>query len=318
MTDRTELGHFLRARRAALRPTDVGLMPGGRRRTPGLRREEVAMLANISTDYYERLEQARGVNPSETLLAALARALRLSTDARDHLYAVAGYQPPPGLSHDGYADPGLTHILDSLKDDPAQIVDDLGTVVIQNPMAVALLGPLVDRPGHEANGAWLWFVRPEHRGIYAEEEHEAIGRTIVADLRASVFRHGHHPAGQALVDELREKSTEFAALWELGEVATVRSTRKSVLHSQAGRLDLHCDIVLSPGTSKRLFLYRPRPGTETAERLEFLRPPPRPGGESRSGAGSAAQLPGGAKALSPTGAGRMSRVPPSSGQRISM
>ncbi|MFE0762429.1 helix-turn-helix transcriptional regulator [Streptomyces smyrnaeus] len=271
MTDRAELGRFLRARREALRPADVGLVPGGRRRTPGLRREEVAMLASMSTDYYERLEQARGVNPSETLLAALARALRLSTDERDHLYAVAGYQPPQGLSHDGYADPGLMHILDSLKDTPAQIVDGLGTVVIQNPMAIALLGPLVDRPGHEDNGAWLWFMRPALRGVYAEEEHEAIGRTIVADLRASVFRHGHHPCGQALVDELCNGSKEFAALWDLGEVATVRSTRKSVLHSQAGRLDLQCDVVLSPVTSKRLFLYRPQPGTETAERLEFLR-----------------------------------------------
>ncbi|MGW8764280.1 helix-turn-helix transcriptional regulator [Streptomyces sp. NPDC055815] len=270
MTDRAELGRFLRARRESLRPADVGLVPGGRRRTPGLRREEVAMLANISTDYYERLEQARGVNPSEALLAALARALRLSTDERDHLYAVVGYQPPQGPSSEGYADPGLMHILDALKDTPAQIVDELGTVVIQNPMAAALLGPLTGRPGRESNGAWAWFTRPEVRRIYAEEEHEAISRVIVADLRAAVYRHGHHPAGQSLVDELLKKSPEFEALWELGEVATVRSTRKTILHPRAGRLDLQCDVVLSPNTGNRLFLYRPQPGTDAAERLAFL------------------------------------------------
>ncbi|MBB4984336.1 helix-turn-helix transcriptional regulator [Streptomyces nymphaeiformis] len=270
MTDHTELGRFLRARREALQPTDVGLVPGGRRRTPGLRREEVALLANISTDYYERLEQARGVNPSESLLAALARALRLSTDERDHLYAVAGYQPPQGSGGDTYADPGLMHILDALHDTPAQIVDELGTVVVQNPLAIALLGPLAGLPGREGNGAWIWFTRPEARRIY-EEEHEAIGRTIVADLRASVFRHGHHPVGQALVDALLEQSREFAEVWELGEVATVRSTRKTIIHPRAGRLDLQCDVVLSPNTGNRLFLYRPQPGTDAAERLEFLR-----------------------------------------------
>ncbi|MCQ8774294.1 helix-turn-helix transcriptional regulator [Streptomyces telluris] len=270
MTDRTELGRFLRARREALRPADVGLVPGGRRRTPGLRREEVAMLANISTDYYERLEQARGVSPSESLLASLARSLRLSTDERDHLYAVAGYQPPQGPATDGYADPGLMHILDALKDTPAQIVDELGTVVLQNPMAAALLGPLVGLPGREGNGAWAWFTRPEVRGIYPEEEREAVGRLLVADLRSAVFRHGHHPAGQALVGELLKASTEFAALWELGEVATVRSCRKALLHPRAGRLDLQCDVVLSPNTGNRLFLYRPQPGTDAAERLAFL------------------------------------------------
>ncbi|GAA0280087.1 helix-turn-helix transcriptional regulator [Streptomyces polychromogenes] len=271
MTDRRELGRFLRARREALRPADVGLIPGGRRRTPGLRREEVAMLANISTDYYERLEQARGVNPSEALIGALARALRLSTDERDHLYAVAGHQPPQHHSADGYADPGLMHIVDALTDTPAQIVDELGTVIVQNAAAAALLGPLASRPGREGNGAWLWFTHPTARGLYPQEDHASLGRVIVADLRAAVFRHGPHPAGEQLVNDLLERSEEFSAIWELGEVATVRSARKTLLHPHVGRLDLQCDVVLSPSTGNRLFLYRPQPGTDAAERLEFLR-----------------------------------------------
>ncbi len=160
-----------------------------------------------------------------------------STDERGHLYAVAGYLPPQGPATDGYADPGLMHVLDALKGTPSQIVDDLGTIVIQNPMAVALLGPLAGLPGREGNGTWAWFTRPEVRGIYLEEDHEAIGRVIVADLRAAVYRHCHRAARQALVDEL---------------------------------LDLQCDAVLSPNTGNRLFLYRPQPGTDAAERLTFL------------------------------------------------
>ncbi len=177
MTDRTELGRFLRGRREALRPADVGLIPGGRRGTPGLRREEVAILANISTDYYGRLEQARGVSPSESTLASLVRVLRLSTDEGVDLYAVAGYQPPQHRFAGGYAEPGLMHIVDALAGTPAQIVDDLGTVIVQNAAAVALPGPLAGRLGHQGNGASQWFTEPDARRLYPEEDHEALGRS---------------------------------------------------------------------------------------------------------------------------------------------
>jgi transcriptional regulator with XRE-family HTH domain len=269
--DRIEFGSFLRARREALRPGEVGLPKGSRRRTPGLRREEVAQLANISADYYERLEQARGANPSEQVVASLARALRLSTDERDHLYVLGGYQPPPQFATNGYVDPALMHLLDALTTTPAQIADDLLTIVTQNPLAVALLGQWAGEPGRNSNLVWRWFTDPGSRELYPEQDIEELSRTYVADLRYSVFRRDGDSTAQALVADLLARSGEFTRLWERGEVAAMRSCRKTLQHPHAGRLDIQCDVVLSPGTGHRLVMFRPQPGTETAERIDFLR-----------------------------------------------
>ena len=123
--DRDELADFLRRRREALQPDDVGLHAGARRRTRGLRREEVAGLAHMSTDFYARLEQRRGSRPSEQTTAALARALRLTQDERDHLFALAGHTAPPRAFRTDHPSPGLLRVLDRI-DSPAQIVSDLG------------------------------------------------------------------------------------------------------------------------------------------------------------------------------------------------
>ncbi|MFI2218379.1 helix-turn-helix domain-containing protein [Rhodococcus sp. NPDC019627] len=138
--DRTELADFLRRRREQLVPADVGLPPGVRRRTPGLRRDEVALLAGMSTDYYTRLEQARGPHPSTSVLASLARALRLNDDQRDHLYLLSGQVPPLRAAGDKHVGPGLLHLLDKLDDTPACVISDLGEVLMQNRMHVALFG----------------------------------------------------------------------------------------------------------------------------------------------------------------------------------
>ncbi|MFI6347593.1 helix-turn-helix transcriptional regulator [Streptomyces sp. NPDC050560] len=271
MADSTELGRFLRTRREALRPGDVGLTAGSRRRTPGLRREEVAALANVSADYYERLEQGRKANPSPALLAALARALRLSADERDHLYVVAGQRPPSGFLGHGYVDPGLMHILDALVTTPALVNDDLGHVVAQNPLGVALLGPWAERPGREANTVWRWFTDPSSRALYPPEDHEHLGRTYVAQFRGAAYRHEKDPLARGMLKDLLAGSAEFRALWDLGEVAAMTSTRKTLLHERAGRLDVQCDVVLSPRTGNSLIMFRPQPGSETAEKLDFLR-----------------------------------------------
>lgn len=270
--DRDALGSFLRLRREALRPRDAGLIPGGRRRTPGLRRDEVAMLANMSTDYYERIEQGRGPQPSAAMLGAIARALRLTLDERDHVYRLAGRRPPESHVALGYADPGLMTILDALAPSvPAMITDDLSTVVAQNPLNVALLGPLAGRPGHDANFTWHWFTDPDYPTLYAENDRAELGRGYVADLRVAVTRRAADPVGRELVDALAAASPEFRDLWSRHEVARKRSTRKVLQHARVGRLDCECDVVLSPPSGQRIVLFRARPGTDSAERLELLR-----------------------------------------------
>jgi len=143
--DRAALAGFLRHRREALQPADVGLPAGVRRRAPGLRREEVAQLALMSTDYYTRLEQRRGPQPSAQMLASLARALRLTSDERDYLFRVAGHNPPTAVTAASHVAPALLRVLDRLDDSPAMILSSLGEVLVQNRMAVALFG---DRSRH--------------------------------------------------------------------------------------------------------------------------------------------------------------------------
>lgn len=258
--------------REALRPEDVGLKPGGRRRVPGLRRDEVALMANMSSDYYERLEQARGPQPSPSLLAGVARALRLTTDERDYLYVLAGQTPPAPFVSDGYVDPGLMHVLDALAPStPALVTDDLGTIVAQNALNVALLGAFAGIPGRDDNMLWRWFTDPEWRSLYLESQQEELARGYVADLRTALARRSNDDASTALVDDLREASPEFHSMWERHDVAVFRSTLKVLIHARAGRLDLECDVVISPPTGQRLVLFRPKPGTDTADRLEMLR-----------------------------------------------
>ncbi|GIF61260.1 helix-turn-helix transcriptional regulator [Asanoa iriomotensis] len=268
---RGELGDFLRSRREALRPSDVGIPSGGRRRTPGLRREEVALLANLSVDYYERLEQSRAGTPSEALLGSLARALRLSVEERDYLYRLGGYATPKPGAVTGYVDPALLFLLDSLDEVPAQIVDDLTTVLAQNALAKALFGRWTDGDERSRNVVWRWFTDPESRALNAPEEHESVGRGYVADLRAAAARRGPDVVVEQLVADLRAASPEFAGYWSDMQVDPLQSTRKLIVHPRAGNLDVQCDYVRSESTGQRLVVFRPQPGSHTADSFEFLR-----------------------------------------------
>lgn len=269
--DRHALGDFLRSRRERLRPEEVGLVPGPRRRTPGLRRDEVALLAAMSTDYYERIEQGRGPQPSPAMLGAIARALRLTRDERDHVYLLAGHPAPAAYVSLGYADPGLMTILDALAPTvPAMITDDLEGCLAQNALGVALLGRLTGLGGLEPSFLWHWFTDERYHRLYAENDREQLTRSYVADLRAAVARRGPDAQAAALVEALAAASAEFRAAWALQEVAVKRVTRKVLLHEQVGRLDLECDVVVSPPSGQHLVLFRARPGTGTAERLAML------------------------------------------------
>lgn len=267
---RTDVGSFLRARREALRPADVGIAPGGRRRTPGLRRAEVAMLANVSVDYYERLEQSRNAHPSPAMLASLARALRLSVDERDHLYRLAGYPPPLTGATGGYVDPAMMFLLDSLTTVPALIIDDLHTMLAQNRLSQALLGSWTLGDERAGNVTWRWFTDPESRALNPAEEHEAIGRSYAADLRAAAARRRGDAVTERLITDLLHASEEFGRYWDEMAVTPLRSTRKQLIHPHAGHLDVQCDIILSSTTGHRLVIFRPQPGSTTAANFEFL------------------------------------------------
>lgn len=274
VTDRIQLGDFLRRRREALRPEDLGLAPRARRRTPGLRRDEVAAMANMSTAYYESLEQARGPQPSVAILASIATALRLTPDERHHLHLLAGHAPPTPAEPPDYLDPGLSYTLDAVAaTTPALITDDLSNVLAQNPLNVALFGTFADRPGHERKLTWHWFTSAHWRSVLrsaSREEEEATSLLYVADLRATVTQRGHDPAAATLVSDLRAASAEFAGMWDQHRVSTLHCSTKSVFSEQVGRLDLDCVILASPLSRQRLLLLQPVPGTRTTDRLSHL------------------------------------------------
>lgn len=270
-TENDSLGGFLRHRRERLSPQEAGLSPGGRRRTPGLRREEVASLAAISSDYYGRLEQGRLTNASSATLASLARALRLSLDERDYLFRLAGQEPPSRHSAYAHIDPAMLFLLDALSETPAQITDDLLTVVAQNQAATALLGPWTGLPDFDSNVTWRWFADPSSRALNVPEEHAAIGRAYAADLRSGLARRpARETFGTELAKDLLERSAEFRNIWEDHEVEPLTSSAKRIQHPEAGVLDLQCDVVLSPATGHRLIVFRPRPGSGAGAKLSFL------------------------------------------------
>jgi transcriptional regulator with XRE-family HTH domain len=268
--DRNQLADFLRRRRTSVQPADVGLTGGPRRRTPGLRREEVAALAGMSTDYYVRLEQARGPHPSAQLLAALARALRLSDDERDHLFYLAGQQPPMPHGPTGHVGPALLHMLDRMNDIPATVLSDTGEVLVQNPLSVALLGNLSGSQARDRNFNWRWFTDPGLPARYPVEDHEHHSRAHVADLRATAGRRQHDPDVVDLVRALRSASPEFDRLWQEHVVAVRRSDTKRLVHPEVGVVHVDCETLLTPAQDQKLMIFTPRPGTGAAEQLRLL------------------------------------------------
>ncbi|MDX2648339.1 helix-turn-helix transcriptional regulator [Streptomyces sp. PA03-1a] len=272
--DRAQLAHFLRRSRARLAPSDVGLVVGVRRRTPGLRREEVAQLAGMSADYYTRLEQSRGPRPSRQILGALARALRLSEDERDHLFHLAGEEPPRGTRDAGAAGhvrPGLLLVLDRLDDTPAQVVSDAGDVLAQNAMAAALVGDAASRPPRERNIVRRFFLDPAARELFPPGDREEQARRHVAHLRAVLAARPDDARAGALVAELRGRSAEFSTLWDEHEVAVRRADVKRFQHPVVGLMELECEVLLSAEHDQRLIVYTARPGSESYERLRLLR-----------------------------------------------
>ncbi|HEY3683352.1 MAG TPA: helix-turn-helix transcriptional regulator [Streptosporangiaceae bacterium] len=269
--DRAQLADFLRTRREALQPEDVGLPRGPRRRTRGLRREEVAALCGMSADYYTRIEQQRGPLPSEPMLSAIARGLHLSLDERDHLFRVAGHNTPgrgPGADH---VSPGMMRILDRLTDTPAEVVTGIGETLVQTDLAVALVGPETGYTGLARSVVYRWFTDPATRALYPAEDRPRHARAFTSDLREAYSRLGaDSPAGE-IADALLAASPEFAGLWAAHEIGVRRrDDRKRIVHPDLGLLDLHCQVLHEVDHSQALLVYTATPGTESYEKLKLL------------------------------------------------
>jgi transcriptional regulator with XRE-family HTH domain len=268
--DRDSLGAFLRARREALQPEDVGLRRGSRRRAPGLRREEVAELCDMSADYFSRLERGSGPRPSQQMAAAIARGLRLTPDERDHLFLLCGHRTARRQLRNEHVNPGLMRVLDRLQDTPAQVMGPLGETLLQTPPAVALLGNQTHYTGEARSAPYRWFTDPAARERYLPDDHARNSRVNVALLRAASTREGPHSQAAHLVASLLRRSPEFAALWARQEVGLRWSDAKRFVHPQVGRIDLFCENLQDPDQSQSLLIFTATPGTDSHDKLALL------------------------------------------------
>jgi transcriptional regulator with XRE-family HTH domain len=268
--DHDELASCLRRWRDRLAPAEVGLPAGGRRRAPGLRREEVAQLAGLSVDYLARLEQGRAANPSPSVLAPLARALRLSDDERAHLFRVAGQAEPLAGQINRHITPGVQRILDRLADVPVVVMDAAWFVVAANPLAVALIGDATQLPARERNIAWRHFTGAPTRMARDAEEDARMEVEAIADLHEALGRHPADGPLRELIADLRAVSPRFAELWEQRPVAQRTASRKTIVHAEVGPVTLDCDVLTVRGSDLRLIVYTAAPGTPDANALALL------------------------------------------------
>jgi transcriptional regulator with XRE-family HTH domain len=268
--DRPGLAEFLRNRREALQPEDVGLPRGPRRRTSGLRREEVASLCHMSVDYYSRLERERGPQPSPAMLASIAQGLHLSLDERDHLFRLTGHNPPARGASTEHISPGLLRVLDRLDDTPAEIVTELGETLRQTPMSVALTGDTTRYTGPARSGGYRWFTDPATRLIYAPEEHRFLTRMYASGLRELVTLRGPDSRAAHLATLLLDRSEEFRRVWNDHEIGVRPHEVKHFNHPEVGALQLNCQRLVDPGQAHSLMVYTATPGSESYEKLQVL------------------------------------------------
>jgi len=271
MSQRTELGVALRAWRDRIRPEEVGLPSGGRRRSPGIRREELAGLAGVSVDYLVRLEQGRATNPSSQVLASLSRALRLTSSERDLLFACAGMAAPSARVVSRHISPGLQRVLDRLADTPVGVYTASWEMVVANPLWHALFGETRQLTGREANLIWRFFVH-EHSSIArGSQEYARFAATMVSDLHDAAARYCDDGDLAAMIGDLRVCSGWFAELWDDYTVSRQTSDRKTIVSPAVGPVTVDCDILTAPDSDLRLVIYTARPGSEDASKLDLLR-----------------------------------------------
>ncbi|MCV7228396.1 helix-turn-helix transcriptional regulator [Mycolicibacterium komossense] len=270
--DKREFGAFLRSRRERITPAEVGLPAGKRRRTPGLRRDEVAHLAFISTEYYTRLEQARAPHPSREVLAGLARALRLSDVEGTYLHRLVGIEPslPPGPSR--LVRQSILDLLDRLPQAAAIVVSATYEVIAWNDLACALMEDFSALAPRERNLARRAFLDPGPHGrrLYGVTDVDEFSRTCALHLRAAAARYPNDPETTQLINELRSGSAEFAELWADHDVCAQTMLCKTFHHPAVGPVSVNCDVLDITDRDQRVVIYTAEPGSASENALALL------------------------------------------------
>lgn len=270
----SEVREFLITRRARITPQQAGLMAyGANRRVKGLRREEVAMLAGVSVDYYTRLERGNLAGASESVLDALSRALQLDEAERAHLFDLARAAHGSGAARrrpvSSRVRPGVQRVLDAMTGAPAWIRNGRADMLAANALGRALYAPAFDDPARPANTARFTFLSPQAREFYRDWDRTA--RDMVAVLRAAAGRDPYDKALSGLVGELSTRSDEFRSMWAAHDVLFHRTGRKDLHHPVAGDLDLTYEAFeLSADPGLTMLVYTAEPDTPTAQALGFL------------------------------------------------
>jgi transcriptional regulator with XRE-family HTH domain len=254
-----ELGKALHGWRDRTAPATVGLPTGGIRRAAGLRREELAQLASLSVDYITRLEQGRATSPSQQVLSALARALRLSAAEREHLFLLAGQPPPHPGRLSAHIPPGVRRLLDQLDGSPLSVHDAAWNLIMWNPLWAALFGDPSALRGRERNIVWHHFAGLPSRVSHTPEQEARFEAAVVADLRAATARYPADADLRSLIKDLRGVSTAFARLWDTGIVGVHETDTKTIHHPDIGTLTLDCDVLIAPGSDLRVVAYTAAP-----------------------------------------------------------
>ncbi len=262
------LADTLRSWRDRTDPAAVGMARNGPRRAPGLRREEVALLAGVSVEYVVRLEQGRARTPSAQVCAALARALQLSDAEQAHLFLLAGHAQDieriPRL-----IPASVRRIVEQLDHHPVSVCDAMWDLLTWNPLYAATLGDPSGFNRRDRNALWRHFTRGPGRVRHTPEEERAFEVTTVADLRATTGRYPRDPDLAALVADLR-RIPRFEALWGDRLVAPHQQARKVVEHPDVGDIAIDCDVLATQGTDLRVIVFTPRPGTDARSKLDLL------------------------------------------------
>jgi transcriptional regulator with XRE-family HTH domain len=267
----SDFGRTLRAFRDRVTAAAVGLPVGTRRRASGLRREELAALSGISTDYLIRLEQGRSTSPSDQVIEALSRALRLSDPDRELLFSLAGLRAPgPGVVS-ARIPPSVQRLLDRLDGNPIAVWDAMWNLVITNAPYEALMGETTSWRGLERNGLWRRLTGHGSRAVQTPQEEDQIVENLVADLRLVSAKYPSDHRLQQLITSLRSGSSRFVELWDTLRLSDAPDTgrQKTIAHPSVGEIEVDCDTLVVSGSDLRIMVYSAEPGTTGAERLSL-------------------------------------------------